>query len=87
MSAPWAADHSPHAKATANLYSSIETAKTDGIEPYRYLRHAFTDLPKASSLEDPDALLPHRTHKMDQELQLRLATIFLGFKRFSRLYW
>ncbi|EAQ99168.1 IS66 family transposase [Congregibacter litoralis] len=48
------------AKATANLYSLIETAKANGIEPYRYLRHVFTELPKATSLEDFEALLPHR---------------------------
>lgn len=48
------------AKATANLYSLVETAKANGIEPYRYLRHVFTELPKATSLEDVEALLPHR---------------------------
>ncbi|MEM1154142.1 MAG: IS66 family transposase [Pseudomonadota bacterium] len=46
------------ANATANLYSLIETA--NGIEPYRYLRHVFTELPKAVSIEDIEALLPHR---------------------------
>ena len=48
------------ANATANLLSLIETAKANGIEPYRYLRHVFTELPKATSLEDIEALLPHR---------------------------
>ena len=48
------------AKATANLYSLIETAKANNIEPYRYLRHVFTELPKAISLEEIEALLPHR---------------------------
>lgn len=48
------------ANATANLYSLIETAKANGIEPYRYLRHVFTELLKATSLEDIEALLPHR---------------------------
>jgi len=47
-------------KATANLYSLIETAKANGIEPYRYLRYVYTELPKATSLEDIQALLPHR---------------------------
>lgn len=45
------------ANATANLYSLIETAKANSIEPYRYLRHVFTELPKATSLEDIEALL------------------------------
>jgi transposase len=46
------------ANASANLYGLIETAKANGIEPYRYLRKIFTELPKADSLEDVEALLP-----------------------------
>ncbi len=48
------------AKASANLYSLIETAKANGIEPYRYLRKIFTELPGANSLEDVEALLPFK---------------------------
>lgn len=46
------------ANATANLYSLVESAKANGIEPYRYLRQVFTSLPQASCLEDVEALLP-----------------------------
>ena len=46
------------ANASANLYSLIETAKANGIEPYTYLKRVFTELPKANSLEDIEALLP-----------------------------
>jgi len=46
------------ATASANLYSLIETAKANGIEPYRYLRALFAALPKAKCLEDFEALLP-----------------------------
>lgn len=46
------------AKASANLYSLIETAKANGLEPYRYLRHVFKELPAAQCLEDFEALLP-----------------------------
>ena len=46
------------AKASANLYSLIETAKANGLEPYGYLKQVFTDLPKAISVEDIEALLP-----------------------------
>ena len=46
------------AAASANLYSLIETAKLNGIEPYEYLKRVFTDLPNAEILEDVDALLP-----------------------------
>ncbi|MFK8032151.1 MAG: transposase domain-containing protein, partial [Gammaproteobacteria bacterium] len=48
------------ANASANLYSLIETAKANGFEPYRYLRKIFTEVPKANSLEDIEALLPFK---------------------------
>lgn len=46
------------ANASANLYSLIETAKANGIEPYAYLKRLFTELPQASTVEDIEALLP-----------------------------
>lgn len=46
------------AKSSANLYSLIETAKANGLEPHAYLRHVFAELPKASSVEDIERLLP-----------------------------
>lgn len=46
------------AEASARLYSVIETAKASGREPYAYLRHIFTELPKAVTAEDIEALLP-----------------------------
>jgi transposase len=45
-------------KASANLYSLIECAKINGLEPYAYLRLAFSDLPKARTVEAIEALLP-----------------------------
>jgi transposase len=48
------------ATASANLYSLIQTAKANGLDPYAYLRHVFTLLPKATSVEDIEALLPTR---------------------------
>jgi transposase len=45
-------------KASANLYSLIETAKANGLEPYAYLRYLFTELPKAETIEAIEALLP-----------------------------
>jgi transposase len=45
-------------KASANLYSLIETAKANGLDPYAYLRHLFTELPKANTIEAVEALLP-----------------------------
>jgi len=46
------------ANASANLYSLIETAKANGIEPYAYLRSVFSTLPKATSVDEIEALLP-----------------------------
>ena len=46
------------AEASARLYSLVETAKANGLEPYAYLRRVFTDLPQAKTLEDVEALLP-----------------------------
>lgn len=48
------------AEAGANLYSLIETAKANGIEPYKYLCLVFRDLPKANCVEDYERLLPSR---------------------------
>nr|WP_323054085.1 transposase domain-containing protein [Microbulbifer thermotolerans] len=36
----------------------IETAKRHRLEPYRYLRQVFTELPKARSVEEIERLLP-----------------------------
>ena len=44
--------------SSANLYSLIETAKANGLEPYAYLRYLFTTLPKADTVEVIEALLP-----------------------------
>lgn len=46
------------ADASARLYSLIETAKANRLEPYAYLRHIFTELPKATTLAEIEALLP-----------------------------
>jgi transposase len=54
------------AQSSANLYSLIETAKANGLEPYAYLRHLFTELPKAETLEQIEALLPF--HVKTQQL-------------------
>ena len=49
-----------HLKASANLYSLIETAKLNRLEPYTNLRHVFTELPKAITVEQIEALPPYR---------------------------
>jgi transposase len=52
------ADTPAGATASARLFSLIETCKANGREPFAYLRHVFTELPKATTLADFEALLP-----------------------------
>ena len=46
------------ARASAVLYSLIETAKANKLEPYSYLRYLFEKLPSTSPDDLPN-LLPH----------------------------
>lgn len=46
------------ASASANLYSLIETAKANGLEPFAYLLKVFTELPNAKCAAEVEALLP-----------------------------
>jgi len=52
------------ANASANIYSLIETCKFHGIEPYEYLRHALTEIPKCTSVGDYEKLLPYNCKRM-----------------------
>ena len=46
------------AHASAAIYSLVETAKANGIEPHAYLERIFTDLPNVSTIEEIENLLP-----------------------------
>ena len=46
------------ATASANLYSVIESAKANGLEPRRYIEHLLTELPKRKVGDDVTDLLP-----------------------------
>ena len=46
------------AAASARLYGLVETAKAHGLEPFRYLKRVFTELPRAKTMADIEALLP-----------------------------
>ena len=46
------------AKASANLYSLIETAKANNLNVYDYLQCVFSALPNAQNAGDVEALLP-----------------------------
>jgi transposase len=52
------AGHPRGARASATIYSLIETAKANDLEPYRYLRYLFERLPMAETESDYRALLP-----------------------------
>jgi hypothetical protein len=46
------------AKASANLYSLVETCRANNVDIYRYLIDLFKALPYANSADDYEALLP-----------------------------
>ena len=46
------------ARASALIYSLIETAKANNVEPYLWLRHVLRALPTATTVEHVEALLP-----------------------------
>jgi transposase len=50
-------------RGSAGLYSLIETAKANELEPHQYLRQVFTTLPQADSAEAIVCLLRWRVKK------------------------
>ena len=66
--------------ASADLYTIIETAKLNGLDPYYYLRYLFTKLPTIPETEYP-SLLPWNINPMDfhslifEDTRLSLAAI------------
>ena len=46
------------ATASAVIYSLVQTAKANGLEPYAWLRRVMRDLPKAKTVDEVEALLP-----------------------------
>ena len=55
----WLFSASPDgASASAAIYSLIETAKANGLEPYWYFRYLLEKLPEAMTEDNYRALLP-----------------------------
>lgn len=52
------ADTARGAKASATCYSLIETAKTNGLEPFRYIEYVLSRIGEANTVEKLEALLP-----------------------------
>jgi transposase len=46
------------ARASANLFSLVSSARANGLEPYAYLNHVFENLPAAETVDALEALLP-----------------------------
>ena len=57
------------AETSALLYSLIETAKANGLEPWAYLNHLFEHLPAAKTPGAVAALLPHNLNMDDLKQQ------------------
>jgi transposase len=51
-------DTSAGATASARLYSLVETARANQLEPHAYLTHLFTHLPAAATIDKFEAPLP-----------------------------
>jgi transposase len=55
----WVFSNTPRgAHASAGMYSLVESAKANKIEPYHYLRFLFTNLPLTSGRDELRSLLP-----------------------------
>lgn len=52
--------HPKGAQASATLYTFIETAKANGLEPHAYLHHLFENILAATNDDDLRRLLPTR---------------------------
>jgi transposase len=48
--------------ASAIIYSLVETAKANGVEPYTWLRHVLEYLPAAQTADEMEKLLPWNFH-------------------------
>jgi transposase len=66
------ADTPKGATASARLYSLVETAKANGLEPWAYLATIFEKLPSATGAEEIEALLPGRIEMGDLQTVTRL---------------
>ena len=65
----WLFSGSPRgAHASATLYSLIESAKANALEPRAYLTYLFERLPEANSPEAIAALLPQNLNAKDLKL-------------------
>lgn len=57
------------AHASALIYSLVETAKANGLEPYTWLRRVLRKLPSARTVDDYEALLTWNMHATDLAME------------------
>ena len=58
-------DSQAGARASANLYSLLMTAKAHNLEPYGYLRYLFEQLPAVTDANAFDTLLPWNVNRLE----------------------
>ena len=58
------------ANASAIIYSMVETAKANGLDPYAWLRRVMRELPAARTVEEIEALLPWNLHAVDLTIEM-----------------
>jgi transposase len=61
------ADTPRGARASATVYSLIETAKANGIEPYDYLLHVLKHIASADTVDKLEALLPWNMKSVNKQ--------------------
>ena len=51
-------------KASAAIYTVVQTAKVNGLEPYTYLKNVLTEIPNAQTVCDIEKLLPFKSEQL-----------------------
>ena len=57
------------ANSSAVIYSLVETAKANDLDPYAWLRRVMRDLPAAKTVDEVEALLPWNLHNHDLTIE------------------
>ncbi|PHR27148.1 MAG: IS66 family transposase, partial [Desulfotalea sp.] len=63
------------AQASATIYSLLESAKANKLEPYKYLRSLFEKLPFAEDVEDYRKQLPSSLSATEIETISRISLV------------
>ena len=58
------------ANASAIIYSLLETAKANGLDPYVWLRRVMRELPAAKNVDEMEALLTWNFHMQDLIIEM-----------------